>query len=165
MNLSNILELDWVKTLIYMIILSGGLTIGYINLLKMVNDIYKKKVKEFLYENADDMINKLDKKTMNILLIISKSLPLESIMEKYNKQDEFVEERNNNLQIMMRMWLIGLVILLVLAWKKEKMLYVLLEVGIVYIIVGLVIYRYLKDDLMKYGNILMNDAGAFKNIA
>ena len=151
----------WIKTLVYMVMLSSGLTIGYIYLLKMINDIYKKKIKEVIYENADNIINKLDKRTMDILLILSKSLPLEKMKEKYNKTDEFVDERNNKLQIMMKMWLIGLVIILILLWKKENVLNVLFEVSIVYLIIGLVIYKYLKDDLIEYSNVLMESA--FKN--
>jgi hypothetical protein len=151
----------WIKTLVYMVMLSSGLTIGYIYLLKIANDIYKKKIKEVIYENADNIINKLDKRTMDILLILSKSLPLEKMKEKYNKTDEFVDERNNKLQIMMKMWLIGLVIILILLWKKENVLNVLFEVSIVYLIIGLVIYKYLKDDLIEYSNVLMESA--FKN--
>jgi len=151
----------WIKTLVYMVMLSSGLTIGYIYLLKIANDIYKKKIKEVIYENADNIINKLDKRTMDILLILSKSLPLEKMKEKYNKTDEFVDERNNKLQIMMKMWLIGLVIILILLWKKENVLNVLFEVSIVYLIIGLVIYKYLKDDLIQYSNVLMESA--FKN--
>jgi ABC-type multidrug transport system fused ATPase/permease subunit len=151
----------WIKTLVYMVMLSSGLTIGYIYLLKIANDIYKKKIKEVIYENADNIINKLDKTTMDILLILSKSLPLEKMKEKYNKTDEFVDERNNKLQIMMKMWLIGLVIILILLWKKENVLNVLFEVSIVYLIIGLVIYKYLKDDLIEYSNVLMESA--FKN--
>jgi hypothetical protein len=98
---------------------------------------------------------------MDILLILSKSLPLEKMKEKYNKTDEFVDERNNKLQIMMKMWLIGLVIILILLWKKENVLNVLFEVSIVYLIIGLVIYKYLKDDLIEYSNVLMESA--FKN--
>jgi hypothetical protein len=151
----------WIKTLVYMVMLSSGLTIGYIYLLKIANDIYKKKIKEVIYENADNIINKLDKRTMDILLILSKSLPLEKMKEKYNKKDEFVEERNNKLQIMMKMWLVGLVIILILLWKKEKVLNVLFEVSIVYLIIGLVVYKYLKDDIIEYSNLIMESA--FKN--
>ena len=123
----------------------------------MINDIYKKKIKEVIYENADNIINKLDKRTIDTF----KSLPLEKLKEKYNKTDEFVDERNNKLQIMMKMWLIGLVIILILLWKKENVLNVLFEVSIVYLIIGLVIYKYLKDDLIQYSNVLMESA--FKN--
>jgi hypothetical protein len=147
----------WIKTLVYMVMLSSGLTIGYIYLLKIANDIYKKKIKEVIYENADNIINKLDKRTIDTF----KSLPLEKMKEKYNKTDEFVDERNNKLQIMMKMWLIGLVIILILLWKKENVLNVLFEVSIVYLIIGLVIYKYLKDDLIEYSNVLMESA--FKN--
>lgn len=160
-ELTNIPSSIWIKTLVYMVMLSSGLTIGYIYLLKMANDIYQKKIKEFIYENADNIVSKLDKRTMDILLIVSKSLPLEKIKEKYNKTDEFVEERNNKLQIMMKMWLVGLVLMLILLWEKEKVLNIIIEVSIVYLIIGLVIYKYLKNDLIEYSNILMKSA--FKN--
>jgi hypothetical protein len=165
MNLSegwtNIPSSNLLKTLVYMVILSSGLTFGYIYLLKVVGDIYKKKIREVIYNNADNILDKMDKKTMNILLILSKSLPLEKMKEKYNKTDEFIEERNNRLQIMMKMWLIGLVIIIILLWRKEKIMDVLLETSIVYAIIGLVIYKYLKDDLIQYSNIIVEDA--FKN--
>lgn len=160
-ELTNIPSSIWIKTLVYMVMLSSGLTIGYIYLLKMANDIYQKKIKEFIYENADNIVSKLDKRTMDILLIVSKSLPLEKIKEKYNKTDEFVEERNNKLQIMMKMWLVGLVLMLILLWEKEKVLNIIIEVSIVYLIIGLVIYKYLKNDLIEYSNVLMKSA--FKN--
>ena len=160
-ELTNIPSSIWIKTLVYMVMLSSGLTIGYIYLLKMANDIYQKKIKEFIYENADNIVSKLDKRTMDILLIVSKSLPLEKIKEKYNKTDEFVEERNNKLQIMMKMWLVGLVLMLILLWEKEKVLNIIIEVSIVYLIIGLVIYNYLKNDLIEYSNVLMKSA--FKN--
>lgn len=157
-ELTNLPSSIWIKTLVYMIMLSSGLTLGYIYLLKLVNDIYKKKIRESIYENADNIINKLDKRTMDILLIVSKTLPLEKIKEKYSKTDDFKEERNNRLEIMMKMWTVGLAIMMLLLWEKEKVLNVLFETSIVYLIIGFVIYKYLKQDLIEYSNILMESA-------
>jgi Trk-type K+ transport system membrane component len=162
MNLLEITVKNTIKTLIYMIVLSLGLTGGYIYVVEKSRNMYKDTIKQLVDENVDKVVEKLDKKTERMIILLSKILPLEKLLEKYKKQDDFVEERRRNLERMIKMWLITLCVIVIvtsLLHKKEmgSIFNILIHVCLVYGTVGLVIYGYLRQDLFSWTKVIIDE--------
>lgn len=150
------------KVLIYLIVLSVGLTMGYIYVVDMLKVRYRDGISDIINGNVDGVLRGLDNKTRKMVILLSKVLPLEKMLENYKTPNSYVEERNRNLGNIMKICLVVLCILtLMVAFLCRKEMVsineVLIQVCLVYGVVGLVMYSYLKQDLLDWSKIIMDE--------
>lgn len=130
-------------------------------ILKSIKEKYNIMVKEIINANMEGIIDGLDVKTENTLILLSKVLPLERMLYKYKDVEECVEERNKSLKSVWLVSIIGLVIMLIMAlmWKRERMNMggAIIEILIVVGVVGVVIYKFFVDDMIEYSKIIISE--------
>lgn len=130
-------------------------------ILKVIKEKYNMMVKDVINVNMDNIIDGLDIKSENTVILLSKVLPLERILYEYKNEDECVEERNKGLRGLWTVSIIGLVIILIMGimWKKEKVNIagIIIEMLIIMGVVGVLIYKFLREGMIEYSKIIISE--------